>query len=60
MRVETNIYYEAHRLIHPFQIRIQRKGKQVYFCACATLEEAIRRRNAYLEDELGRRLREHD
>ena len=51
MVVEKNIYFEAKKIIHPYHVRISRKNKLVFFRCCATLEEAQRCRNQFLQNE---------
>jgi hypothetical protein len=40
--IERNIYYDEKRILNPYHVRIFRKGKQVFFRCCPTVEEARR------------------
>jgi hypothetical protein len=46
--VAKNVYYIPKKILHPFHVRILRKGKLVFFSCSATMEEAIERRDRWL------------
>lgn len=47
--IEKNIYYEQGRLLHPYQVRITRNSKQIFFRSCATIEDARREKELFLK-----------
>jgi len=49
--LEPNIYHDPHKVLHPYQVRIVRKKKQVFFRCCSTLEEAREHRQNFLDGE---------
>jgi len=49
--VAKNVYYIPKKILHPFHTRIIRKDKLVFFSCSATLEEAVMRRDKWLEQE---------